>query len=412
MPVRAIVIYMICALFLLFEMTVQSSPSVMANNLLTSLSINAFGLSLIAAFYFLSYASMQIPVGLLLDRYPLRWLLSAAILLCAMGSFLFGSGHSLLMLSFARFMMGLGSSFAFISVLVVATEWFEAKYFPLLVGIAQCIAAIGGMAGEYPLSLVVNLTGWRYSMVCLAIIGLMLAGLSLLFVKNATQKSFIQRFDIDSISSALKTILTEHQSWWIFIYAFCVWTPIVVFIELWGVPFLVVKLTISNPLSSQILAFTWIGLMITSPLLGYFSERIKHRKRLMLLCALIGFVSALLILFGPRVAPPLYMVLFFLLGVSASGQILTFAMINDLFGKKSVIGTAIGFINMAVVLGGLLLQPIGGFLLTWRAHVMHHSDQYTLADYQFSLMIVPIVLFVATLICLFFLKESHPAHAR
>ena len=100
------------------------------------------------------------------------------------------------------------------------------------------------------------------------------------------------------------------------------------------------------------------------------------------------------------------MALFFLLGISASGQILTFAMTNDIFGKKGVIGTAIGFINMAVVLGGLILQPIGGFILEHHAHITHHSDQYTLADYQLALILVPIVMLVAVVVSSLFLKES------
>jgi len=407
MKLRAIVIYLICALFLLFEMAVQSSPSVIANNLMTDLHINAFGLSIIVAFYFLSYALMQIPVGLLLDRFPLKSTLTLAILCCALGVILFASASSLFLLSASRFLMGFGSAFAFISVLVTATEWFDAKYFALLVGIAQCIAAIGGMAGEYPLSIMVNHYGWRDSMYSLAAVGVVLMALAFSFVKNSSRKSFIQNFDIDSITHALKLIVKERQSLWVFIYTFCAWSPIVVFIELWGVPFLVLKLGISNKLGSEVLIFSWLGLMVTSPILGWFSEKIQKRKRLMVYCAVVGLGSSLILIFVPHLTLSLCMLLFFLLGVSASGQILSFAMINDMFGKKGVIGTAIGFTNMAVVLGGLLLQPIGGFLLQSHANITHHSDLYTLGDYQFSLSLVPVFILVGVLVSLFSLKESY-----
>ena len=172
---QGLIAYILATLFLLYEMAIQSSPSIMAAPIMQELHLNAAIFGTAMGVYFYSYTLMQIPAGLLFDRVSIRLLLMLAIGLCILGNLLFATTHEALWLGVARIIIGMGSAFSFIAVLVIADHWFPSRRFALLVGIAQLVAAIGAMCGELPLSFLLNHTGWRHACTILAGIGVLLA---------------------------------------------------------------------------------------------------------------------------------------------------------------------------------------------------------------------------------------------
>ena len=99
--------------------------------------------------------------------------------------------------------------------------------------------------------------------------------------------------------------------------------------------------------------------------------------------------------------------LLFIFGLGASGQALVFALVKD-NNEPARVGTAIGFNNMAVVLGGML-QPLVGFILiyAWDGVVEEGIPLYTVANYQLALLILPIAYFIALIVAVFCLRESN-----
>ena len=96
------------------------------------LKVQALALGSLSAFFYYTYVGMQIPVGILIDRFSLRWLLTSMILVCAFGCVIFALTSRLPVAAFARLMMGFGAAFAFVSALKIASVWFPAKQFGLL----------------------------------------------------------------------------------------------------------------------------------------------------------------------------------------------------------------------------------------------------------------------------------------
>ena len=120
----AYVIFFLASSFYLYEFVLQVAPSVMASPMMQTFHVSAEGFGVISAFYFYAYAPMQLPAGLLFDRYGPRKLMTAALMLCALGSFFFASTDSVITASMGRFLIGIGSAFSFIGVLVLASRWF------------------------------------------------------------------------------------------------------------------------------------------------------------------------------------------------------------------------------------------------------------------------------------------------
>ena len=383
---RGIIAYFLAAFFLLYEMSVQSSPSVMALSMMRELSLNPAVFGTVMGCYFYSYSIMQIPSGLLFDRFSSKNLIIMATLACSLGSLLFSVSHSIWSLAGARFITGFGSAFAFVGVLVIADQWFEARFFPILVGIAQLLAALGAMVGEMPLAYWVNHLGWSHTSFILSVIGLLLM-LAILLGMRSTKPSI--PLEKKPIKQSLKHIFNSPQTFWVALYAFCSWAPITIFAELWGVPYLINAYGMSSIQAPLSISIIWIALALFSPFLGWYSQKTHSRKPLLQYCALIGLIAICILLFIPHLSFILIYLALAGLGFAAAGQILSFALVKD-NNQECDLAAAIGFNNMAVVLGGAFFQPLTGFLL--HEHASLHTNQGSLmaSDYRFALLIIPI----------------------
>ena len=172
---KAYLAYLIVSLYLFFEMAVQVSPSVMVDVLQRDLHVSLFALGIMSGAYFYTYTLMQVPVGLLFDRYSSRLIIATAILLCAAGCLVFSLSTHFYSATIARLLTGMGSAFAFVSVLVVSAQYFPRRYFPVMAGLGQMLAALGALSGQMPLNVLVTHYGWRHTMGLLCAIGLVLA---------------------------------------------------------------------------------------------------------------------------------------------------------------------------------------------------------------------------------------------
>lgn len=407
---QAIIAYALAACFLCFEMALQVSPGVMTQDLMRDLAVDARGVGLITSAYFTSYTVMQIPVGLLFDRYSVRWLISFAILICSMGAIFFGMTHSLFFAALGRFFMGFGSAFAFISVLIVASQWFEARFFALLVGIAQCLAALGAWSGEAPFAVAIDLHGWRAVINGFAMVGMVLMVLCWLAIRDKQPADSLLDADskhIDTQHSILE-VIRSSQSWWVALYAFACWAPITVFPATWGTAYLVQRFNVPRSEAAWAVGFIWIGLAVASPIVGWLSDRIGRRNVLMQFCGALGATSSLLILFNHRLPFVAMYPLLFVFGVACAGQILSFAVVKE-NSKPQVRATAIGFNNMAVVAGGMIFPYLVGWLLHqfWQGTASNVAPIYTVGNYESALLVVPLC-FVLTLVSsMFFIRETH-----
>lgn len=391
--------YCLATLFLLYEMAVQVSPSVMVHPLMHDLHIDAAILGMMASTYFYSYTLMQIPVGLLYDRFPAKWLLLIAILCCAGGLFFFSTTAQVATLALGRFLMGIGSAFAFVGVLVTAARWFPKRYFAFLVGLAQLLAALGAAGGQWPLSFLVHAIGWRASAYDLAWVGIGLAVVVFFFMRrHGSESQLKKRLSMQALWVSLRRVVACPSMWWIALYAFFSWAPIAVFASLWGVPFLMQRFMVSNTEATSMILTVWLALAVTAPSLGLMTRWIKTMS-LLRVTAIIGALGTAFLIFVSGNFTWWYVVCLAAIGVAASGQILTFDLVRQQQTQEDL-GVAVGFVNMAVVAGGALLQPLSGWILRWHSHglMQHGVPAYNVSDYHAALLLVPLSFVLAFLV--------------
>jgi sugar phosphate permease len=406
-----IFIFALASFFYLYEFVLQVSPGVMTDTMMAEFAIDAAGVSSISAFYYYSYAPMQLPAGLLFDRFGARTIMTLAIIVCALGSIFFGTTHSVPMASVGRLLMGVGSAFSFIGVLVLLARWFDPKYFALLAGIAQLMSSVGAIAGETPLAIALDAYGRFHSMLFLGFVGFVLALMVWIFVKDSPNgiSRPLHVSHKESEMARLLAVCRQPQTWYMAGYTFLVWSPIVVFAGLWGVHYIMQVLQGSKQDAANIVLWVWVGIGIGSPLGGWISDQIGRRRGPLMVFGLIGIISTAWIVFFPPNSFAGLATLMFFFGIAAGGQTLTFAVVKELNHAEHV-GTASGLNNFATVLGGVVCQwPVGKLLVIfWEGeHTAAGLPIYTTLVFQKAFVFIPIFYVIAFLLVLIGTKETY-----
>ena len=383
-----LITFIAASAFLCYEMALQVALAVVTDPLMESAGMNASHLGWLGSCYFLSYTIMQIPAGLMFDRYSCRNVMFISAAICALGAIIFSySPNNLFLIFLARFLIGAGSAFPFVGLLIVASNCFKPEQFPFFVGITQILAALGALIGSAPLAYLVQNNGWLEAMKIVGYAGiictiLMFFGLGILNKKDVIVET--------TVFKDIKAIIRNKKTWKIAAYAFFNWVPMIMLSSTWGPPFLVQKLNVSTAEAAKIIEFLWIGLSLGSFTLGSIAKTPVRQKRCMMICAIIGIAVSSNFIYG-NLPNGYYYIICTLIGIASAGQILSFSMVKNI-NPENLVGTAIGFNNMSVVAGGIILQPIIGELMQiyWDGAVSNGLPFYSVSTFQHSLLIIPI----------------------
>lgn len=400
------IIWGLASSFVFYKYVLEVSPSVMAPELMATFHLTGAQLGNLAACYFYAYLLMQIPVGLLLDRYAARHMIAVAILMCALATLWFSVTHHLYSAYFTRILVGLFGAFSAVGTMKLVTLLFPARRFALLAGLMMTIAMLGAVIGQGPLALSVAHLGWRHSMLLLAIIG---AGLAMAFFTlshHKTESIPQHKSSFKEVLLGLKTIASNRNSWLIAAYSGLAFAPINAFAGLWGVPFLTETYHMARPHMAGIVSLSFIGFAIGCPLAGWYSNLIGKRKPVMLWGTIIALICLIVCLYVPLAIWQLSIVMF-VMGFFISFFFVSFAYINEL-NPHNCAGSSIGFINMFNALCGAVSEPLIGRMLDlhWHGKMMAGARYFGAENYHHALVVLPIGMVLA-IILLLFTRETY-----
>jgi len=397
-------------LFFFCHYFARVSPGVMVAPLMRDLSVPASAIGGLSACFYYAYVGMQIPAGLLVDRYSLRVLLTLMTLLAGFGCALFASADSLLQADLGRFCLGFGSAFSFVGALKLATEWFSVSRVGLLVGLTQAIGIMGAFVGALPVAYLTQLVGWRATLFGMAGIFVVLACLIGLLVRDHPKDVVVaptHQPKLNSIWARLSVVLSNRQTWFNASYAGFSFAPTAVFAELWGVSYLQHVYGMSANMAAFANGLIFIGWGLGGPLMGGLSDRMGRRKPLMKFSASVCFVCLAVLFYVPNLPIACVFSALLIFGVFNAGVAISYTVSSEI-NPHYVSGTTMGFTNMMSVLIGALLQPVVGVLLDW-----HHQGLidpsvpiYSASDYQVACSLLPLCPLLA-LSALSGLKETY-----
>ena len=405
--------WLICslgAIYYCYEYLLRISPSVMTQELMRLYDLTATQVGVFSAYYYHAYVPMQIIVGLLMDRYGPRRLLTMACLFCAFGTFLFASGYSLAVAEVGRFLVGFGSAFAFVGALKLATIWLPPNRFALISGMIMFLGMVGAMIGDIFLRTLIDQLGWQLTIYASAALGVILTGILWSIVrdtKSVGSERQVQLLNFPELFSGLRKALKNPQIWLNGLVGLLLYLSLSAFAELWGIQYLEQAHGFSKTEAASANALIFLGWAVGSLFFGWLSDFLKLRSLPILLASIFSVLVVSIILYVPGLSFMQLSVLLFAFGVFSSVQILVFAIACEAESFK-LAGTVIALTNTIVMIGGNVFQPVIGKLLDmeWSGTMADGIRVYSPEAYQFALSVLPIGIAIAVFI-LFFIRETH-----
>lgn len=397
----------------LFGFYQRVAPAVMTRELSAELGLSGTALGNLSAIYFFTYVAMQVPTGILSDRWGPRRLLTAGALGAAAGTLVFALAPGLAIASAGRLLIGGSVAVAFVGMLKLASHWFAPRQFAVVSGMALLTGIVGAVFAGVPLRLAVARVGWRAVMGGSAVVALALAVAIWVVVRDdPAEKGYRSHFAADghearpSVIAGLRDVLRYRNTWLLAFVPSGVAGPLLAFAGLWGVPYLTTAYGMSTAEAAGGASTVMIGWALGGPVFGAASDRLGRRKPLYVLGLAIITAGWAILLLGspPRWAlPPLLAVTGFFSGCMMQG----FA-----FAKESVpltlAGTVSGVVNAGVMVGPLVLQPSIGWILDrrWGGAMNEGARVYDAAAYRVAFALA-IAWLVASLVAVLFTAETH-----
>ena len=384
------------ALFYAYESILQVSNGVMANVLMHDFHITAAKLSQMSSLYFLAYGLVQIPIGLLLDRFGVRRPIILALLLCITGIVIFSHAEQFQMAGLGRLLIGLGSSFAALSCLQLAALWFPACRFAFLTGLLLTIGMCGQLMGEAPLALWLHYSSWQSIMGTFTLIGICLLLLLIVGIEDKPTTHHHKSSNMMALTPKCLTVIRSYPSWCLALYGMLMYTPFLIFSTLWGIPFLVTAAGVSQTQAAGILSWMLIGFACGAPILGWLADRTQKKQYVLAVSSFIYCIALCILLYLPHQAIWLSSVLLCVAGFFCSGFLPAFSIMKDIH-SPDIRATALGFMNSLNMLGAWIVLPIVGLLLDrfWQHQWLNGIRIYDLHSYQLALSTCPLMIILA-----------------
>lgn len=369
------------------------APGVMVDALMRDLSIPASVLGNLAAIYFYVYAVLQMPAGLLLDRFGARLLLALACATAAAGSALFAIAPDINVAYVGRLLAGFGAGFGWVGALKVIADWFPAQRFAMLSGLSLTVGLIAGLVAQAPLAGAVDVVGWRMTMVATALIGAVLAPVIFLLLRDRRHLAVSAAARGTSLLLSLKRVVAQPRNWLIGAQGMSLNATINAVIGLWGVPFFIAVYQLDRATAAWSCSLAVIGWAVGCPAAGWWSDRLASRRIPMIAGSALALVSLGAIVFLPPLPLVVAWPLLLLYGMGTGASVVAYAAARDVQPPEAT-GAAVGFANMIAVAGIAAVQSGTGVILdlAWDGTLHDGVRVYGADAYRTALALYPVLI--------------------
>ena len=401
------------ALLYLFAFYQRVAPAVMTDQLMADFAIGGAALGNLSAFYFYAYVAMQIPTGVMADRYGPRRVLAGGAGIAAIGSLLFAFAPDFGWAGIGRLLVGASVAVAFVSTLKLASHWFPPQKYALASGMALFFGVVGGVMAGVPLRLLVENFGWRSVMGSAGFFALLLCVAIWLLVRDdPAERGYASHHQGDSqphhgsILAGVTATLSYRNIWLLMLAPIGFSGAVLTFGGLWGVPWLKQVHGLEPKAAAAVTSVLLVAWALGGPLLGSWSQRMGRRKPLYVISGIVALLGWAGVIF---LDVPLWLmiVLLAITGFASGNIIIGFAWAKESLPMR-LMGTASGVVNMGPLLGGVFLQPGVGWMLDrgWGGAMENGVRLYDATTWQSGFTLLFITVLIALLLVPF-VRETH-----
>lgn len=388
------------------------AAGVVKDDLIRDLALSESGFASLGAMYFYAYMFMQIPVGFLADSLGARKTVTIGTVFAAIGSIVFGLATTITIAFLGRFLVGLGVSVVFISILKILSTWYKDSEFGTMSGITSFVGNLGGLFAQTPLVWMVSMYTWRNTFIAIGVVTLFVAVLIYIFVRNTPQeKGYPSLAELEgrdvkktvdkekvNLFKALIEVVSNWRTWPPFVIFACFFGSFTALTGYYGTSFMMDVYGLEKSEAANYMMAAVFGLAIGSIVIGKVSDALKKRKLPMLVSGVLLLVTWTTLVFTNSGQPPLNIMyaLLFVMGLSTSAFILGWACGKELNNPK-VAGISTSVVNMGGFFGAAVIPTFVGNALAGGHDVVSYNTAFKLAY----------VCIVVGVLAIFFVKETN-----
>lgn len=355
----------------------RNAMAVVASDMMSDLAMTGAGIGLLASGYFYAYGCMQIPGGFITDYWGPRKTASMFFALGAIGTIILGIAPTPWVAVLGRVMVGIGVAIVFVPAMKIFSYWFRQSEFSILAGFFMAAGGAGALLASAPLTLMNSLIGWRGSFITIGLLSLVTAILLWLILRDTPeQKGFDSRALLGEghveaakplpFKQAFRVIVSNRSFWLLCFANFLNFGVSYAFVSLWCGPYFKQIYGYTAGRIGAFLTLFAIFMIIGSFLITRISNRLRSRKKVLLISFAISFLMMLMITLKPQGLPvAAFYAMFVLIGLVSHPITAIFATCANEMFPKNVNGAATGLINTFSFIGGGLAQIFMGRFLDW-----------------------------------------------
>ena len=345
-------VWIIASVFYAYQYILRVMPNIMLEDIMRQFNISAATFGQFSGIYYIGYSLMHLPIGIMLDRFGPRKVMTVCILLSVVGILpLIFADHWMYPIA-GRLLLGMGSSAAILGVFKIVRMTFSEKSFPRMLSFSVTIGLMGAIYGGGPVSYMRETLGYDSLVLIFAAAGIVLAVITYLIVPD--EKSTPQ----STVFSDIKEVLGNHRVVLSCLFAGLMVGPLEGFADVWGTAFLKQVYGLDNTLAASLPSAIFVGMCFGAPVLSMIAEKVDS-----FIATIIGAGIAMAVCFFLllewRLTTSMVSLSFAIVGVCSAYQILAIYKAST-YVRTEVAGLTTAVANMIIMIFGYGFHTVIG----------------------------------------------------
>lgn len=390
-------LWFVATSFFAFQFILRLSAGILREDIIQKFDIDTAAFGTLAGYYYLGYAGMQIPLGIMLDKFNFRIVTAFAIIVTVISTLTFVLADSWNIVLLGRFLMGAGSAVGFLSVAKVIKLFFEEKYHAFMIGFTFTFGLMGAVFGGTPMRMLFNHFGYHATFISLAAVGITIAAIVLMVSDKRIERVDTAPNAHPSMQKIFK-LLFNPMIILVGIAGGLMVGPLEGFADVWAMPFFEHVHNLSQNDAIFISSLVFLGMCVGGPCLAYLAKITGSNVLVIAMTGACTVIVFFIIFFVHNLSISILSGLMFYLGILSCYQVLVFAFASDLV-DRSCAGMAIAIINCLNMSFGHFFHKIISNIMQnrWDGTINALGlPMYDFETYIYALVVIPVACLAGT----------------
>ena len=371
-------VWIIASIFYAYQYILRVMPNIMLGDIMQQFHIDAAIFGQFSGVYYIGYALMHLPIGIMLDRQGPKKVMTGCILLTVIGLLPIIFAENWIYPVMGRALIGVGSSAAILGVFKIVRLTFSEQRFTRMLGFSVTIGLVGAIYGGGPVSYMCSVFGYKAVVQIFAILGIILAAITYFIVPQ------FESNNTSTVVSDIKTVFANRKVILLCCFAGLMVGPLEGFADVWGSEFLKQVYGFDVKTANYLPSMIFIGMCFGAPVLSIIAEKTGNYIG-SIIGAGVFMLATFIALIAKMLTTSSIIISFILVGVCSAYQILAIYKAST-YVPKNVAGLTTAVANMIIMTFGYVFHSSIGFV------VNAYSGVSQVQSFIYGVGIIPLTL--------------------